>query len=245
MEALFAYESQYGTSDAAADLFPQQGEIRERLAAIARFYGNLIGVKYGEPFVVKETCAWTTLPPWVYGVCRGTLGDCHLAGNSASSPLDENLVAFFWLGYAYSQEALSLHDAVALGLQKNPAMASASAGTEAAAARTGQARAGLLPNVQYSESWTRSDNPVFVFSSLLTQHQFGPQNFEVSTLNRPGFLNNFRSQVTVTQTIYDGGVVRSKVQSARLGSNGFARGPADQVRRDRWDCARVRHRFAG
>ena len=26
----------------------------ERLAAIARFYGNLIGVKYGEPFVVKE-----------------------------------------------------------------------------------------------------------------------------------------------------------------------------------------------
>jgi preprotein translocase subunit SecA len=30
-------------------------EIRERLGAIARFYGNLIGVKYGEPFVVKET----------------------------------------------------------------------------------------------------------------------------------------------------------------------------------------------
>ena len=24
-------------------------------ARIARFYGNLIGVKYGEPFVVKET----------------------------------------------------------------------------------------------------------------------------------------------------------------------------------------------
>ena len=26
----------------------------ERLGAVARFYGNLIGVKYGEPFVVKE-----------------------------------------------------------------------------------------------------------------------------------------------------------------------------------------------
>jgi len=25
------------------------------MAAIARFYGNLIGVKYGEPFVVKES----------------------------------------------------------------------------------------------------------------------------------------------------------------------------------------------
>ena len=30
-------------------------EIRDRLGAIARFYGNLIGVKYGEPFVIKET----------------------------------------------------------------------------------------------------------------------------------------------------------------------------------------------
>ena len=55
MAALFCYQSQYGDSGEAADLFPQQQEIRERLAAIARFYGNLIGVKYGEPFVVKET----------------------------------------------------------------------------------------------------------------------------------------------------------------------------------------------
>jgi N-acetylglucosamine malate deacetylase 1 len=55
MEALFCYASQYGAQDAASGLFPDQAEIRERLAAIARFYGNLIGVKYGEPFVVKET----------------------------------------------------------------------------------------------------------------------------------------------------------------------------------------------
>ncbi|HBY62082.1 MAG TPA: hypothetical protein DEH78_19860, partial [Solibacterales bacterium] len=31
--------------------------LRERLAAVARYYGNQIGVKYGEPFVVKETMA--------------------------------------------------------------------------------------------------------------------------------------------------------------------------------------------
>jgi N-acetylglucosamine malate deacetylase 1 len=55
MDALFCYESQYGDVPEGAHLFPQQQEIRERLSAIARFYGNLIGVKYGEPFVVKET----------------------------------------------------------------------------------------------------------------------------------------------------------------------------------------------
>ncbi|MGA2434129.1 MAG: bacillithiol biosynthesis deacetylase BshB1 [Bryobacteraceae bacterium] len=54
MAALLSYESQYGGGE-ASDLFPGAGQIRERLEAVARFYGNLIGVKYGEPFVVKET----------------------------------------------------------------------------------------------------------------------------------------------------------------------------------------------
>ncbi|HEX4749991.1 MAG TPA: bacillithiol biosynthesis deacetylase BshB1 [Bryobacteraceae bacterium] len=54
MQALFSYKSQYGDTSVASGLFPSQDEIRERLGSIARFYGNLIGVKYGEPFVVKE-----------------------------------------------------------------------------------------------------------------------------------------------------------------------------------------------
>jgi bacillithiol biosynthesis deacetylase BshB1 len=54
MAALLSYASQYGEIAAGEGLFPREAEIRERLGAIARFYGNLIGVKYGEPFVVKE-----------------------------------------------------------------------------------------------------------------------------------------------------------------------------------------------
>ena len=54
MIALLSYTSQYGETIEGGALFPNQQEIRERLGAVARFYGNLIGVKYGEPFVVKE-----------------------------------------------------------------------------------------------------------------------------------------------------------------------------------------------
>jgi N-acetylglucosamine malate deacetylase 1 len=54
MTALLAYGSQYGETADGAGLFPTQDEIRDRLGAVARFYGNQIGVKYGEPFVVKE-----------------------------------------------------------------------------------------------------------------------------------------------------------------------------------------------
>jgi bacillithiol biosynthesis deacetylase BshB1 len=54
MHSLFSYASQYGDAETASDLFPSHSEVEERIAAIARFYGNLIGVKYGEPFVIKE-----------------------------------------------------------------------------------------------------------------------------------------------------------------------------------------------
>ncbi len=54
MTALLSYTSQYGETGAGRTLFPNESEIRERLGAIARFYGNQIGVRYGEPFVVKE-----------------------------------------------------------------------------------------------------------------------------------------------------------------------------------------------
>jgi bacillithiol biosynthesis deacetylase BshB1 len=55
MASLFSYVSQYGDSADASDLFPSHQEVEERIAAVARFYGNLIGAKYGEPFVVKES----------------------------------------------------------------------------------------------------------------------------------------------------------------------------------------------
>lgn len=54
MESLLAYRSQYGEVKDGDGIFPDEPEIRERLASTARFFGNLIGVRYGEPYVVKE-----------------------------------------------------------------------------------------------------------------------------------------------------------------------------------------------
>ncbi|PWU12276.1 MAG: bacillithiol biosynthesis deacetylase BshB1 [Terriglobia bacterium] len=54
MTALLSYVSQFGHTEQGGALFPGEQEIRERLGAIARFYGNQIGVRYGEPFVIKE-----------------------------------------------------------------------------------------------------------------------------------------------------------------------------------------------
>jgi len=52
--ALMAYKSQYANQQTARTLFVPEEEIRERTFAEARHYGQLAGVKYGEPFVQKE-----------------------------------------------------------------------------------------------------------------------------------------------------------------------------------------------
>ncbi|HWE49952.1 MAG TPA: TolC family protein [Bryobacteraceae bacterium] len=113
-----------------------------------------------------------------------------------------------------AQSPMSLKDAVRLALSGNKSIEASDAAEKGAQSHIAEARSGRLPKVNYAESWTRSDNPVFVFSSLLTQGQFGPQNFQTGTLNHPDFLNNFQSQITADQGLYDAGQTRHAVRTA-------------------------------
>src|SRR5450756_2050914 len=126
------------------------------------------------------------------------------------------LMLVWWTLPGGAQDAMSLKDAVHLALHKNKSMEASLAARKAAESRIAEARSDLLPKLNYSESWARSDNPVFVFSSLLTQHQFGEPNFQVGPLNRPDFLNNFQSQVTADQMLYDASQTKHAVRSAEL-----------------------------
>jgi len=128
----------------------------------------------------------------------------------------QKVLVFLAAATAWAQPPLALRDAVRLALRGNPAVVAASEAVEAAQSRVAQAHAGRLPKLNYAESFTRSDNPVFVFSSLLSQHQFGAPNFALGALNRPGALNNFQSQVTLDQTLYDAGETRYARKAAGL-----------------------------
>jgi outer membrane protein TolC len=141
-----------------------------------------------------------------------------------------------------AQDQLTLREAVRLAVSKHPAIEAAASQSRAAESRIKQARAGYLPRVNYTESWTRSDNPVFVFSSLLLQRQFTESNFSIDSLNRPDFLNNFQSQVALDQTVYDWGGRKSQVRTAELG-HGMA---AEQERTERMNLvARVIRSYYG
>ena len=121
-----------------------------------------------------------------------------------------------WASVLPAQSPLTLDEAVRTALEKHPSIEAAAAKIRASEARVEQARSGWMPKVAYQESYQRGNNPVYVFGALLTQRQFTEANFNIGSLNRPGALNNFQSQVVADQTIYDFGATKSGIRAASL-----------------------------
>lgn len=98
---------------------------------------------------------------------------------------------------------VTLRDAVREALAKNPIVTGGEARRDIAEARAREARAMWLPRVSASGTLTRSNNPVFVFGSLLEQGRFGAQHFDPAFLNDPSALTNDRLAVDVRYTLFD------------------------------------------
>ncbi|MFY9607678.1 MAG: TolC family protein [Blastocatellia bacterium] len=113
-------------------------------------------------------------------------------------------------------EALTLPQAVEIALRSNPLVRETAFGREMAEAQLGEARGGRLPFVQFGESVTRGNNPVFVFGSLLEQGRFGPQNLELNTLNNPDSLHNLRTSLTFRLPIFDQKQTLIRINQAEL-----------------------------
>lgn len=126
------------------------------------------------------------------------------------------VLCLFMAAAGAAQEPLTLEAAARRALGSHPAIEAAAAGEREAAAGTRAAEAGYLPRLSWTESYTRSNNPVYVFGSLLNQKQFGPGNFAVAALNNPNALNNFQSLVRVEQTLFDAQRTKNAVRAARL-----------------------------
>lgn len=109
---------------------------------------------------------------------------------------------------------LTLREAVNLALARNPALAASRDQAQAARAQVGAARAGWFPRLDVSQGFTRGDNPIYVFGSLLTQRQFTAANFDLSRLNAPTPLDNFQTQISGQVSLFDSGRTHFREQGA-------------------------------
>ena len=125
-----------------------------------------------------------------------------------------------------ASQPLTLADAVQTALSKNHAVEAADAYAEAVKAGIAVARASRYPRVDFSETVTRGNNPVYVFGSLLSQGQFAAPNFALPFLNYPPPLNNFRTQFAASMPLWDAGQTSRRVKDAHLGSQDAAQAVA-------------------
>jgi outer membrane protein len=99
--------------------------------------------------------------------------------------------------------SLTLQQAVAIALEKNPSRKAAMAATKAASAEVRMARSALMPHLNFSETATRGNDPVYVFGSKLRQERFTTPDFALNQLNTPPPMGNFATRFGGTWNLFD------------------------------------------
>ena len=104
---------------------------------------------------------------------------------------------------AAEPSALTLQQAVTIALEKNPLRKVALADTRVASADVREARSVLMPHLNFSETATRGNDPVYVFGSKLRQQRFTTADFALNQLNTPLPFGNFSTRFAGTWNLFD------------------------------------------
>ncbi len=113
--------------------------------------------------------------------------------------------------------SVTLEEALERASRSNPMVLAAREEVKAREGQRKEARSYFLPDLTFSETFTRTDNPVYVFMGKLTQERFGMMDFSIPSLNTPPPLNNFQSRAEVTLPLFTGGKLTAAYRAAGLG----------------------------
>ncbi len=122
------------------------------------------------------------------------------------------------LSHAQEKDAaqpLTLEQAVRMALQQNPAFQTSADESDATRARLKQAQAGWLPRFDFHQDFTRGNDPVYVFGTLLTQRQFTAPDLLLNKLNTPTPLDNFQTRFDGQWRLFDSGQTLFHQRSAK------------------------------
>lgn len=106
---------------------------------------------------------------------------------------------------AAAQQAtpLTLFQAVGIALEKNPLRKAAMAEQKASMADIRSARSAFLPNLTFSESVNRGNDPVYVFGTRLRQGRFTAADFALNSLNYPTPISDFTTRFGGQWTLFN------------------------------------------
>ena len=106
-------------------------------------------------------------------------------------------------------EPLTMAEAIQIAVNQNPHVKAANFQVKAVESNTIQARSGFYPQIDFSETFNRTTNPMWAFGTQLNQGSITQEDFDPARLNDPDAVNNFATAVSMSWSIYDGG--RTKI----------------------------------
>lgn len=119
--------------------------------------------------------------------------------------------------HALGSEPLDLNALTKAALAHDSSIKAARAQLSAAESGLSEAKVQRWPRLSARTQWTRGDNPVYAFGSLLEQGRFGPSNFAIDALNDPGDLSNFKSGLDLGIPLFTGFSLTTAIRQGSLG----------------------------
>jgi len=143
---------------------------------------------------------------------------------------------------AAQPEPLTLPQAVAIALERNPQRKASLAETRATRASQKEAQSAYLPRLTFSEAAAISNDPVFVFGTRLRQNRFTAADFALSQLNNPAPIGNFATRVGLEWNIFNSFLTRA---NGRQAANQKAASQQRMARADQLVIFGVVHAYYG
>lgn len=111
----------------------------------------------------------------------------------------------------------SLQQTIDLALVNNPELGIMQARIDQADAQLGQALASFYPEIKTSLSYQHSNNPAQAFAMIIAQRRL---NMASGDFNNPGFVDDYRPQVSASYALFRGGQDYYNRQAAELNKQG-------------------------
>jgi outer membrane protein len=106
-------------------------------------------------------------------------------------------------------EPLSMAEAIQIAVKQNPEIKAAQFQMDAVKSNSVKAQSGFYPQLNFAQSFNRTNNPMWAFGTKLNQAAITQGDFDPARLNDPDAINNFTSAFLLSWSIYEGG--RTKI----------------------------------
>jgi len=104
-------------------------------------------------------------------------------------------------------EVLSLKESIAFAIEHNRMLAASATKVDKAEAEVDGATGSLLPRVDVSTGWSRTDSPLNSFGTKLQQQRISAADFSPGILNNSAYINNYQSRLGLHLPIFSGGAL--------------------------------------